>query len=160
MRHMCRWPARRWLVATAGALVVALAVAVPTALLPNPMFTRMTPPTWWSWPVWIATSVLAGLLLATYVRAPDGAAAGVRASGGGILSLLSVGCPLCNKVVVAALGVAGATRWWAPLQPLLGVGSVALLAWTLSLRLRTADGCPTNIAAIGAARAGAADRWE
>jgi hypothetical protein len=157
MRHILRWPARRWRVATAGALVVALAIGVPTALLPNPMFTRMTPPAWWNWPVWIATSVLAGLVLATYVKAPDGATAGVRAGGGGVLSLLAVGCPLCNKFVVASLGAAGAMQWWAPLQPLLGLGSAALLAWSLRTRIRTAESCPTRMVPTGAV---AADRWE
>jgi len=157
MRHILRWPARRWRIATAGALVVALAIAVPTALLPNPMFTRMTPPAWWTWPVWIATSVLAGLVLATYMKTPDGAAAGVRVGGSGVLSLLAVGCPLCNKVVVSALGTAGAMQWWAPLQPLLGLGSVVLLAWSLRTRIRTDESCPTRIVPTAAV---AADRWE
>lgn len=144
MRDLVRWPARRWWVATAGAIVVALAIALPTALLPNPMFTRMTPPTWSQWTIWAATSVLAGLVLVTHVRTPTGAAAGICAGGGGILSLLAVGCPLCNKVVVSVLGNAGAMQWWAPVQPLLGVGAVVLLARALWIRIRAADGGPTN----------------
>jgi hypothetical protein len=50
--------------------------------------------------------------------------------------------PVCNKVVVGLLGAAGAMQWWAPLQPLLGVASVALLAWALRTRLRTERACP------------------
>lgn len=143
VRDVLTWPARRWVVAVAGTLASALAMGVPTALLPNPLFTRMTAVTWWSWPVWTAAAVLAGLVLATYVRTPDGAGAGARAgAGGGFLGFLAVGCPVCNKVVIALLGFTGAMQWWAPVQPLLGVASVALLASALRARLRGERACP------------------
>lgn len=142
VRDVLGWPVRRWWVAVLGTLASALAIGVPTALLPNPLFTRMTAVTWWSWPVWTVTAVLAGLVLATYVRTPDGAGAGARtAAGGGLLGFLAVGCPVCNKVVIALLGFAGAMQWWAPVQPLLGFASVALLAWALRARLRGERAC-------------------
>lgn len=143
MRDLLTWPARRWVAAATGMIITALAVGLPTALLPNPLFTRMTAVTWWSWPVWTATAVLGGLVLATYVRTPDtvGRGAGTGA-GGGLLGALAVGCPVCNKMIVALLGVSGALQWWAPLQPLLGVASVALLAWALRTRIRSERACP------------------
>jgi hypothetical protein len=138
LKDILTWPARRWIVVATGVAFTALAVGLPTALVPSSLFTRMTSVTWSSWAVWAATALLGGLVLATYVRThPDsaGRGAGTGASGG-ILGVLAVGCPVCSKVVVALLGVAGAMQWWAPLQPLLGVASVALLAWALSTRLR------------------------
>lgn len=137
-----RWPARRWAVALIGGMATAVALAIPTALVDNPFYTRMTPVTWWSWPVWIATGVLGGLVLATYVRDP-----GVRtrsagtAVSGGILSFLAVGCPVCNKLVVLALGVSGAMQLWAPVQPILGLASVALLGFALWRRLSGERAC-------------------
>ena len=143
MRDILTWPARRWIAAVVGVVFTALAVGLPTALLPSSLFTRMTPVTWWSWPVWGLTAVLGGLVLATYVRTADGTGRGAgTGAGGGLLGALAVGCPVCNKVVVALLGVAGAMQWWAPLQPLLGVASVGLLAWALRTRLRTERACP------------------
>lgn len=142
-RDLLNWPVRRWLVAIAGVLASAVVIGIPTSLLPNPLFTRMTAVTWWSWPVWTVTAVLGGLVLATYVRSPDAAGSGARAGvGGGFVGFLAVGCPVCNKVVVALLGLAGAMQWWAPVQPLLGVASVALLAWALRARLRGERACP------------------
>jgi len=45
--------------------------------------------------------------------------------------------------VVAALGVSGALTVFAPLQPVIGAASVALLAVTLAWRLRDrVRGCP------------------
>jgi len=43
-----------------------------------------------------------------------------RLGGGGLLSFLAIGCPICNKLVVLALGLGGVLRWFAPIQPLLG----------------------------------------
>lgn len=49
-------------------------------------------------------------------------------ASGGLLSYFAIGCPVCNKLVVLALGSSGAISWFAPLQPLLAVASVGLLA--------------------------------
>ena len=54
-----------------------------------------------------------------------------------LLSLFSVGCPICNKAVVFLLGVSGAMTLFNPLRPFLGVAAVVLLATTLFLRVRT-----------------------
>ena len=62
------WSARRWYAAAASAVVFALAVALPTDLIDNPVFSREIPPTWWSWPSLVVSSMLAGLLVATYVN--------------------------------------------------------------------------------------------
>lgn len=118
--------------ATAAALVVT---GIPTAMIDNSWFTRMTPITWWSYPAWIVSAILVGLLAATYVGNPQ--AGGVKsAAGGGLLTTLAVGCPTCNKLVVMALGTSGALSIWAPLQPLLALASIALLVWVLRRRLQ------------------------
>lgn len=129
------WTRRRWLVAALVTAAVAVATGIPTDLVPTSLYTRMTPIPWWSWPIWSATAVLAGLLAASFVRERS---AGVRAAsplGGGLISFLAVGCPICNKLVVAVLGVSGALTYFAPIQPLLGIGGVALLGYALQRRL-------------------------
>lgn len=135
------WPARRWVVAALVAAVVAVVTGIPTDLVPTSLYRRMTPIPWWSWPLWIATALLAGLLAASYLRDRTG---GIRAAspvGGGVMSFLAVGCPICNKLVVAALGVSGALTYFAPVQPLLGLVGVGLLAYALRGRLAAAA-CP------------------
>ena len=148
---MGSWPLRRWAVAVAVALLAALVIGVPTGVVPSPFYTRMTPVLWWNYPVWIASSVLEGLLVATYVRvgprptveqAPKDRPVTARALGAGLLSAFAVGCPICNKLVVLAIGVSGALSFWAPLQPILALASLGLLAYALVRRLRTAEKCP------------------
>lgn len=139
------WPLRRVAAALLATAAFALAIGIPTGVLPTPLYTRMTPVLWWNYPVWAITAILSGLLTATYVRRPQETQArnGVgAASGGGLLAAFAVGCPVCNKLVVAAIGVSGAINIWAPLQPILAVASVLLLAWTLQRRLLNARACP------------------
>jgi hypothetical protein len=135
------WPARRWLVATAAAAVLAVAAGAPTDVIPNPLFTRMTPVQWWSYPILAATALLGGLVTASYVRAPARQEGLARVGGGGLLSALAIGCPVCNKAIVMLLGVSGALNLWAPVQPVIGLASVAMLAWALRSRL-AAEACP------------------
>jgi hypothetical protein len=142
------WGPRRWATAATGTVAVALLVGVPTEMIPNRVFARTLPVLWWNYPVWIATSVLSGLLLATYVRGGPEATqdAPSRQGGvGGLLAFVAVGCPVCNKVVVLALGTSGAMSWFAPLQPLLAVGALGLLAVALRARFRGERACPVPL---------------
>ena len=152
---MRSWSYPQWTVASVGAVVTALLTGVPTEMIGNPWFVRMTPVLWWNRPVWLLTAVLAGLLLATYVGATsgegaDGPGTSRRGGIGGALGYLAIGCPVCNKIVVVALGTSGALSWFAPIQPLLAIGSLVLLAVALRTRLRSVTACPTTLrAALG-----------
>ena len=141
------WPARRWLVAMVVSVVAALVMGVPTGIVETDLYTRMTPVTWWDYPVWGVSAVLVGLIAGTYVRVRgrDEARAPQRAGrtvGATLLTTFAVGCPICNKLVVAVIGVSGALSYWAPLQPLLGLLSIALLGTGLAVRLRGSIVCP------------------
>jgi hypothetical protein len=99
--------------------------------------------------VWIATAVLSGSLIATYVRRPSRSKAPSRAGvAANVGSLLAVGCPVCNKVVVAVAGVGGALNVWAPLQPMIAATSLVLLGWALRRRLVPPGVCPVPSAGI------------
>lgn len=135
------WSATRWTVAAAGTVAAAVIMGIPTGIISSSLYHRMTPVLWWNYPVWAAASILSGLILATYVRSPVGDVGARGGLVGSTLSFLAIGCPICNKIVVAALGVSGALNIWAPVQPALGVLSVALLAWALSRRLRNERSC-------------------
>ena len=142
---LSQWSARRRVVALRAAIATVLIIGIPTAMIPNPLFGREIPPTAWAWPVLLVTSALGGLLLATYVREPgieDPRNKTGRTGGiGGLLTLFAVGCPVCNKLVLLALGYTGALQWFAPVQPVLAAGGVVLLAWALRARLRSEIAC-------------------
>lgn len=152
------WTAGRWWFAAAMALVSLLAIGLPTDVIPNPVFGRQgTPVEPWAVPALLVTAVLSGLLMATY-RRTDGERSAVQSNDvqldrpgrfggfGGLLSFFAVGCPICNKLVVVALGTSGALTWFAPVQPFLGVIALGLLAWSLRVRLRGQVACPVEFA--------------
>jgi hypothetical protein len=147
-----RWTSRQVLVAVVASIVVALLIGVPTDVIPNPVFGRPVPVTWWSYPTLAITALLAGMLAATYVRPTSPTDAPVNpveeidaptrtGSVAGLLSFFAVGCPVCNKLVIVALGTTGARQWFEPVQPFLAVASIGLLWWALRARLRNAGSC-------------------
>lgn len=134
--------ARFWFVAGLGTLIAVVVLGVPTAVIPNPLFTRMTPTETPNVLTLAVSAPLMGLITASYLakpaqgRDPHGTGGEVRVSAGGIGAFLAIGCPICNKIVVGLLGVSGALNLFAPLQPLIGVASVGLLGASLIWRLR------------------------
>jgi hypothetical protein len=148
---MLRFGPRRWLAAAAGTAATLVVLGLPTDLVPNPVFGRQIEAPAWSYLALVVTAVLAGLLLATYVRNEADAAGELldappradqrRFTVGGLLSFLAIGCPTCNKLVVVALGSSGAISWFEPLQPALAVGGIGLLAYALHRRLRSEVAC-------------------
>jgi hypothetical protein len=138
----------------AGWTVLSLAAfGLVAAIIPNPIFGRQIPPEPFAIWVWVLSAPLMGLLVATYtspvVAAPgatplrmvdgppeadaSGSALGALA---GLGTFVAIGCPVCNKVALLLLGASGALTVFAPLQPVIGAASLALLAMTLAWRLR------------------------
>lgn len=159
-KALCVWRPRQWLVAGLGALATAVAVGVPTDVVPTSLFGRSVPVQWWNYPALALTAVLAGLVLSTYVcppaappttppstRPPGTDREGRMGAVGGVLSFFAVGCPVCNKLVLVLLGSSGALSYWTPLQPLFAVASVALLAEAALRRLSTQSRCPVTASA-------------
>lgn len=145
---------RFWSLSALYTLAAALFIGVPTVLIPNPFFVRVVPTSPLDYTIWAISILLIGPLLALATLYPMSAQGSSRlagkgtgrAFGGWILSFLSVGCPVCNKVVVLLLGFSGAMTFFAPLQPLLGIASISMLGVTLFLRIRVLRyGCPVPL---------------
>jgi hypothetical protein len=122
----------------AGALFTALVIGIPTDVIPNGFFTRMTPVRAQDYAFLVVTTLLAGLLAASYAL-PRLNACSIeqgKTTLGGFLSFLAIGCPTCNKLVVLLLGTSGALTIFEPLQPVLAALSFALLGIALWVRWR------------------------
>jgi hypothetical protein len=136
---------RFWLQAAGWATVVGLAIGIPTVLVPNSFFRRMTPVRPWDVAVWVFAAALVGMTLAAR-KLPGARHCRIegRALGGGGLTYLAVGCPICNKIVVALLGVSGALSYFAPIQPILGAMGLVLIVVSLRAALRAAESQPVS----------------
>src|SRR5699024_2872153 len=60
----------------------------------------------------------------------------------GILAWFAVGCPVCNKLALLALGYSGALTWFAPAQPFLAAPALVLSVLAVVWRLRGQVACP------------------
>lgn len=150
---MLRWPPRRWAAALAASGLAGVFMGVPTGIIRTSFYSRMTPVRWWDYPVWLASAALIGLSFATYVRVADRTRSSAvdgsgRTVGASLVSVFAIGCPVCNKLVVAVLGFSGALTYFSPIQPLLGLISLALLAFGLKVRLDGERSCAVVPAAI------------
>lgn len=124
------------------AVVVAVVIGVPTDVVANPWFTRMTAVVPLDYVFLVATSAITGAVIASasYGNWITRQGAGQTGAVGGVLGWLAIGCPICNKLVVALLGVSGALRFFGPVQPLIGAASVVLGITALTIRFRAVRG--------------------
>lgn len=143
------WTARQVTAAVIASALTAVVIGLATVLIPNPLFARDIEPVWWNYPIWILTSVLMGMLIATYIR-PDRASApntaendeaGQRRSSrfglaGTVLAWFAVGCPVCNKIALLALGYSGAITYFTPVQPFLAGAAIIFSTIALVIRLK------------------------
>lgn len=137
-----------WIAALLAGLLVLLAIGGTTAIFENDFFRRMTPVRPQDYVFWLLSALLVGLLAGTFVVSRATEHAG-KAAAGGFFADIAVGCPICNKIVVAAIGSSGALTFFGPLQLFIGIGSVGLLAVALILRARTIAGvCPVPSPAV------------
>jgi hypothetical protein len=128
-------------------LVVLGVFGVATAVIPNPIFGRGLPPEPFAIAVWLVSSPLMGVLMATYfapapasavqLPAPASSRDGTRLGTlGSFAAFLAIGCPTCNKVALILLGAGCAASIFGPIQPVIGAVSIALLAGSLIWRMR------------------------
>ena len=138
------WPKVRWVALTTTAGLTFLVIVIPTDVVPNPFFGREIEVTPWALTVLVLTSLLSGALLATYIQAApkkDDQASARFGGVGAVLTYFAIGCPVCNKIALIALGYTGAIQYFAPIQPYLGVLSIALLLYTFSKRVLNEGVC-------------------
>ena len=120
-----------------GAGVISfLVLAISTTIIPNPVFPREEPVRTVDYIILGDVTLLATALGATYAIPKSCPLQRNKLLSGGVLSLIAIGCPVCNVAVVALIGTGGALAWFAPVQPILGVAAVGLLSFALVIQVR------------------------
>ncbi len=106
---------------------------------------RVVPIQWWNYVTLALSPPLIALIVATFV--PSGQPDGFRRWGkagtgaGGAAGTLAMACPVCNPLAIPIFGAAGVLSFLAPYRGVIALASIALLALTLLLRLRTTRAC-------------------
>ncbi|MGN6255979.1 MAG: hypothetical protein ACTHO8_13510 [Solirubrobacterales bacterium] len=136
---------RQWKVAGWTYLGALLAMGVIGETLPIASIGRGVPVAWWNYVTLAISPVLIALIAATFV--PDRQPKSSRVRGatgagvGGVIGTVAMACPVCNPIAIPLFGTAGVLSFLAPERGLISLLSIALLAVTLTLRLRTMRSC-------------------
>ncbi|MBI3026993.1 hypothetical protein HYY70_02675 [Candidatus Woesearchaeota archaeon] len=126
------------------AFIVFLVFGTVTVLIKNPFFIRMTHVHWYDYIFLILTALLTGVYACLYHYNKSNKESfdkkcNYTAAGGIVGGLFSFGCAICNKLLVFLLGLSGVMVYFMPLQPILGVISIAILSYAVYIQLRNMD---------------------
>jgi hypothetical protein len=136
-----QWTSWHFTVAVLAGIATYFLLGIPTDVVNNRVFGRSIASTPWSMPVLIGTAVLSGLLAATYVGVTVFDSTAKMGTIGGAFSFFAIGCPVCNKLVLIALGTTGAINYFGPIQPYLAFAGLVLLTWAFLRRIKNASTC-------------------
>lgn len=117
-------------------LAVVLLVGIPSGVIPNPFFVRPLDARPTDYVFLAVITALAVALGATYGVPKNCSIQDSKALGSGLLLFIGIGCPVCNKVVIALAGASGALTYFEPIQPLFSLAAIAMMGVALALRVR------------------------
>ncbi len=142
------WSRPQWRM-TVGVFVLAfIVIGAIGQTLPGTSADRTYPVEWWNYMTLVASSVLIGLIAGTFVgqrvRTSSNVGGAAGTGVGGATAALVMACPVCSPLAIPLLGTGGVLAFLVPERGLIAMVSVALLAITLVLRLRTASSCRVN----------------
>ncbi len=132
---------RSILIGSIAAFSVFVAFGIITVLIPNDIFIRMTPVYFYDYIFLVMTSILSGAYIGLwYYTKKTQTKCNYAATGGAVGGFFSFGCAICNKLLIFLLGVTGVVAYFMPIQPILGVASVTLLAYAVYVQSKFAFG--------------------
>ena len=144
IQQLATWSRRQWKVAGWSYLAALLIMGVVGETLPGASAGRVMPIQWWNYVTLLLSPPLIALIVATFVPAGQPRSRRLAKAGtgvGGAAGTLAMACPVCNPLAIPLFGAAGVLSFLAPYRGLIALLSVALLALTLLLRLRTTRAC-------------------
>jgi len=119
-------------------------MGVPTDLIDTPLFVRMVPRTPLDYGFLVVNSLLLGAYASLYYCGRERIRTGKEdyaAFGGTLGGVLAFGCPICNKLLVLLIGVAGALTYIDPYRPFLGFASSGLIGLAVLSKVRQMQSC-------------------
>lgn len=118
---------KRPLMGTAVAAASFLALGTVTALWENPFFLRMTPASSLEISLLAALSLIVGVYVA--IRRPHCSVKTI--SVGGVAGFLGIACPVCNKILLFALGADLLLTYFEPVRIYVAAAGVAIAGLAL-----------------------------
>ena len=113
-----------------------------TALIPNPIFTRMVQITTWDY----LFLILLPILLSTFIflklenKSKDQKNE-YTAFGAAFVSIFALGCPICNALLISIFSATALLAYFDPYRPVLGLISSVLLIVAIAFEYKNCSVC-------------------
>ena len=136
------------------ALIIFFIFGIVTVLIKNPLFARMTLVYWYDYVFLVLTSSLSGAYIGLWHYNKNNqknidSKCDYAATGGAVGGFFSFGCAICNKLLIWILGLSAVVTYFMPIQPILGVISIALLGYAVYAQSKILSVSSNQIMAIG-----------
>ncbi|MBI2670425.1 hypothetical protein HYX18_00380 [Candidatus Woesearchaeota archaeon] len=130
--------ARSIIIGIMTALAIFVFLGMISVLVPNPFFKRMTQIYFYDYIFLVLTSLLLGAYIGLwYYKKNSSSMCNYAAAGEATGGFFSFGCAICNKLLIWVLGLSGVVSYFMPIQPILGVISILLLAYVVYLQSKS-----------------------
>lgn len=126
-----------------------LLYGIPTALIPNPFFKRMTVTTRLDIILLILTAILLGSYLSLYFYSKKKSkASNIAATTGGFAGIFAFSCPLCSVLLVSLFGSSLLLTYFEPIRPLIGVFTIGILGSAIYFKANSLNK-KCNVCSVG-----------
>lgn len=119
-------------------ILAFLILSIPTAVIRNHFFFRMTPTYWFDYIFLVVNSVLIGLYFAsTYTSSkPEACVVEKKSMFAQGLAFLGIACPICNKLLVYIFSATFLMTFLEPIRPYISLASAILLLWLVARKIK------------------------
>lgn len=118
--------------------IALLILGIPTAVIKNSLYVRMTPIYWFDYIFLILNSMLIGLYFASTYTSKKPRICEIEKTSifAQVLSFLGIACPICNKILLFVFGTTFLLTYLEPIRPYVSLISTIILFWLVTKRIK------------------------
>lgn len=122
----------------AFSLLAILILGIPTAVIRNHFYFRMTPAFWFDYVFLVVNGVLIGLYFAiTYTSTqPEACKIEKKSIFASLLALFGIACPICNQILLLIFSTTLLLSFLEPIRPYISLTSSILLLWLIARKVK------------------------
>ncbi len=125
---------RNFVYGISSSILAFLVLGIPTDLIPNDFFKRMTPITIFDYIFLLLVPILFGISIFLYAKNKQSRKKTCVVGGGLVSGWLAVICPICTSFLVYVFGASFLLTYFDPIRPLFGAFSVMILGLLIYLQ--------------------------
>lgn len=115
-----------------------LILGIPTAVIRNHFYFRMTPAFWFDYVFLVFNGALIGLYFAiTYTSTqPEACKVEKKSIFASLLALFGIACPICNQILLLIFSTTFLLSFLEPIRPYISLTSSILLFWLVARKIK------------------------